>query len=188
METENIEQTADFSQDTENNYWGEYRPELLSRRGEYFAWFTTLLVLAGYLLLILLDKPAPKLLLTLFSILMLFSLAISLGNWMDRRSYIKVTPEKIIFENGLRHVEKRWGEIRKVEVHPSKWGAQIRVFFSDAHFAFRTLGVVTVRESEKGRMGYPNGDKILRILLEKGNLKELATDDAGKYYVRKDVS
>jgi hypothetical protein len=175
----------DLRLEVDNNMWREYRPEILSRRGEFFAWFITFLVLAAWLFLIFINKPAPISLLTLFSILLLIALFISLGNWMDRKSYIRISPKGIVFENGLRHVEKRWDEINKIEVHPSKWGAKVRVLCSDAHFSFRTLGVVTVGDEEKGRMGYQNGDKILHMMIEETGLTEIKSDNEGKYYIRK---
>lgn len=165
--------------------WKEYRPEIISRRGEFSAWFIAFLVLASWLFLSVINKPASKPLFMLFSIVLLVALFISLGNWMDRRSYIKINSSGIIFENGLRHVKKAWDEIVKVEVHPSRWGKKVRVLCSDAHFSFRTLGIVAIGDEEKGRIGYKNGDKILQIIIKEAGLIKIESDNDGEYYIQK---
>lgn len=163
---------------------GEFRPKLLSRRGEVTAWALTLLVVGGWLVLRLSGQrliPAVPFLAVFF---FLAALSISLGNWMDRRTVIQLEPEGIAFTNGLRRVHMLWEEIREVQVFPSRWGNKVRVIGERAYFSFRTLGEVTVQGEVKGQMGFPDGNQILERLVKAGNLKHIKRSTAGSYYAR----
>ena len=163
---------------------GEHRTELTTRRGELFAWITALLALAGWLILELAwQRTLPGVpFLTVF--LFLAALSISLGNWMDRRSRIRIQPDGIVFDNGLRHAELGWGEIDQVQVFDSQWGRKVRVLGDKAHFDFRTLGEVKVQGQVKGRLGFAQGEAILQLILERSGVKEIEHTGNGTYYAR----
>jgi hypothetical protein len=80
-----------------------YSPELLPRRGEFTAWALTIASTLGLYFLAGSD-PVP-LLAWFFVVFFAFSAAsISLGNWMDRRTFIHIGSDGLIFENGLRKI------------------------------------------------------------------------------------
>lgn len=163
---------------------GEFRPELLSRRGEFVAWGLTLVVVATWVIL-LLNGQGISIFVSLLAVLFLFSaLSISLGNWIDRRTVIRLNPEGIIFDNGLRHAALPWQEINKVQVFPTDWGKKVRVLGSQAHFEFRTLAEVKVQDEVKGRMGFAEGDQILQSMIQAAGLveKQGAAAQPGVYY------
>jgi len=162
----------------------EYRPERISRRGEFVAWATGILVAGAWLTLLLLHSEVPFAVPILAVLLLLSGMAISLGNWMDRRSLIRLEPEEIRFENGLRQVRVHYDEIPQLEVYPSEWGSKVRVWSPHGHFDFRTLGEVKLKGEIKGRLGYLDGEKILNHILEKADLKAVENCDSGYYYVR----
>ena len=169
--------------------WREFRPELLSRRGEWIGWGLTFLVGATWLVLYLAGTPVRSAVPVLAILLLLASLSISLGNWMDRRTLIRLKPEGVNFENGLRQVTLAWDEIRQVQVFPSSWGKKVRVIGKQAQFEFRTLGKVKLQGEVKGRMGFVEGSQILHTIIESGNLEEVQPtsgklSDARYYYAR----
>ena len=161
-----------------------YRPELLSRRGEFIAWGTSILVFLGWLILSLNGRQVPFAVPFLGITLVLAALAISLGNWMDRKTELRLDAGGVTYENGLRYAALKWNEINEISVFPSKWGKKVHVLGATAHFNFRTLGEVKVQDEVKGRMGFAEGDKILSIMLEQANLKEIAGPGPGFYYGR----
>jgi len=161
-----------------------FRPELLSRRGEFIAWGTSILVLLGWLILSLNGRQILSAVPFLGIILVLAALAISLGNWMDRKTELRLDAGGVTYENGLRHAALKWNEINEIRVFPSKWGKKVHVLGATAHFNFRTLGEVKVQDEVKGRMGFAEGDKILSVMLEQANLKEIAGPGPGCYYGR----
>ena len=161
-----------------------YRPELLSRRGEFIAWGTSILVFLGWLILSLNGRQVPFAVPFLGITLVLAALAISLGNWMDRKTELRLDAGGVTYENGLRYAALKWNEINEISVFPSKWGNKVHVLGAAAHFNFRTLGEVKVQDEVKGRMGFAEGDKILSIMLEQTNLKEIAGPGPGFYYGR----
>jgi hypothetical protein len=157
----------------------EYRPELIPRRGEFIAWVMTLIALSGWLILGVLGVQV-HLSLKVFGIFFTFAaLAISLGNWTDRRTRLRLEPEGVFFENGLRKVYLPWGEIRLVEVIPTSWGKKVRVVGDTNHFEFRTLGEVVLKGQIKGRLGFEQGDQILSQILEQAHLKVASRPEEG---------
>jgi len=162
----------------------EYRPERLPRRGEWIAWGFSLTTLAVWLILALLEKPVFVGFKLLAGTLLLASLAISLGNWMDRRTFLRIEPQGLHFENGLRKISLPWEEIRAVEVYPSNLGDKVRVLGSQSSFNFRTLGEVRLRGDLKGRMGFSDGEQILRQVLRMAHLKEVRQSGEVYYYSR----
>jgi hypothetical protein len=161
-----------------------FHPELLSRRGEFIAWGTSLIVFLGWLIISLKGRRVPFAVPFLGIILVLAALAVSLGNWMDRKTELRVDTDGVNYENGLRYAALKWNEINEIRVFPSKWGKKIHVLGATAHFNFRTLGEVKVQDEVKGRMGFAEGDKILSLMLEQANLKEIAGPGPGCYYGR----
>ncbi len=116
--------------------------------------------------------------------LVLAALSISLGNWVDRHTYIRLEDGGITFHNGLRHVHFTWEEIQRVEVSPSQWGKKVHLLGKEAHFQFRTLGEVEALGKNLGRMGFEKGEWILEHILENSNLEAKHQQEDGYYYVR----
>jgi len=162
----------------------EFAPEQLSRRGEMVSWGLALLTLAAWLVLSINAKPVFLGLKALAILLALIGLLISLGNWMDRQTRLRIDPGGIFFKNGLRSVSMRWEEIQRVEVFPSAWGSKVRVLAEQAHFDFRMLGEVTMQGEVKGRMGFADGELILHHICKQANLKQTQGPGNSYYYLR----
>ncbi|MEJ2353781.1 MAG: hypothetical protein P8Y03_28720, partial [Anaerolineales bacterium] len=160
-----------------------FRPELIPRRGEVIAWVSMLLLLVGWFVLRQTHQVNPAI--PIFAIfLLLAASSISLGNWVDRHTYIRLEHQGITFHNGLRHVQLRWDQVERVEVLPSNWGDNIEVFSDSAHFKFRTLHVVNAQGKNLGRMGFEQGEQILQHILEQSGLQASHRQDSGYYYAR----
>jgi hypothetical protein len=162
----------------------EFHPELISRRGELIAWVTALMALSAWGILLLAGAVVHPALKFLAIFLLLSALSISLGNWMDRHTLLRIESDGVRFENGLRHAFLHWNEIQQVQVYPSNWGKKVRVLGSQAHFDFRTLGEVTVQGDVKGRMGFADGEAILRKIVQEAGLKQIDRPGNGEYYAR----
>ena len=161
----------------------EFRPEPLSRKGEVTAWVLALLVGSAWLVLFLTRNPVFAGLPILEGFLLLAGLGISLSNWMDRHTILRLLPSGVIFDNGLRHAELNWNQIRQVQVFPSNWGKKVRVIGENSHFDFRTLGEVKVHGNVKGRMGFAHGQMILKRIIEAADLKRVESSDSGENFV-----
>jgi hypothetical protein len=118
-------------------------------------------------------------------VLMLAALSISLSNWVDRQTVMRLNVNWIEFHSGLRHVRLLWSEIRQVRVSPSRWGDKVQVIGERVHFSFRTLGEVWFRDELKGRMGFERGDEILHEIIVSSGLKKVSEQDGeGSYFAR----
>lgn len=166
----------------------EFRPELLPRRGEVIAWASALSVGGTWLLLAGRGQEVSPAVPILAIPLFLIALGISLSNWMDRQTVIQLAEDSVTFSNGLRHAHLKWAEIQQVQVLPAPWGRRVQVTGDQAHFSFRTLGLVKMRAEVRGRTGFAAGEQILQEIIAKGRLQEVerltAWQPAGRYYVR----
>lgn len=167
----------------------EFRPELISRRGELIAWGSALLVGGAWFVL---GKSAghASLLVPLLAIpLLIAAFSISLGNWMDRHTVLRLDAEGVRFSNGLRHVRLKWDQIQQVRVLPAPWGKKVQVFGEQVYFGFYTLGEVKAQGRVLGRTGIAEGEFALQRILESAHLHEVHTlspdqEQEGYYYVR----
>jgi hypothetical protein len=162
----------------------EYRPLLIPRRGEMIAWVSTILVVVIAVVLSL-QNEAVGWLLWLLGVLLLFSaLLISLSNWVDRRTIIRIQPDGIEYQNGLRHISLGWEQVQGLRVQPNQWGKRVQVIGDGTSFTFRTLGEVRMRGKLQGRMGFAQGDEILRQVVSNSGLRVTGREDGERYYSR----
>jgi hypothetical protein len=162
----------------------EFRPEVISRRGEVTMWALAILSLAA---LVLLRSRAADVSLwyTVFVALMLLSAAgTSLGNWMDRKTLLILRPEGLDFRNGLRDVSFSCDEIQEAQVFPSRWGKQVHVVAANGHFSFRTKSELTHKGEIRAKMGFAQGEYILEQILKQSGLHETDHTEKGRYYAR----
>ena len=151
----------------------EFRPELISRRGELIAWGSTLLVGGAWFVLRNSAGRASLLVPLLFIPLLLAALSISLGNWMDRHTVLRLDPEGVGFSNGLRNVQLKWDQIQQVRVLPAAWGKKVQVFGGQSYFGFFTLGEVKAQGRVLGRTGIAEGEFALQRILESAQLHKI---------------
>ena len=162
---------------------GEFRPVLISRRGEWTAWVLAFVASIGMWFL---NRSGyiPSWTWIFWSFLLFSGISISLGNWLDRNTIIKVGADGVSFENGLRRVRLHWHEIQKVAVLPSRWGKAVQVIGERSHFSFKTLGEVQFQGEVRGRTGFTDGQAILEIILHKTGLELVEESNNAYYYAR----
>lgn len=161
----------------------EFRPELISRRGEWTAWVLALAASVGIWLLSR-SGYIPVWAWIFWAFLLFSGVSISLGNWLDRNSAIWLEADGIRFENGLRRVQLSWLEIQKVAVLPARWGKSVQVIGEKAHFGFKTLGEVQFQGEVRGQMGFADGQKILSVILRETGLVLVEESNNAYYYAR----
>jgi hypothetical protein len=161
----------------------EFRPALLSRRGEWTAW---VLVFAASVGLWFLNRGGYIPLWSWFfwGFLLFSAASISLGNWLDRNTVICMEADGIRFENGLRRVRLRWLEVQKVAVLPARWGKAVQVIGEKSHFGFKTLGEVKFQGEVSGRTGFPQGQAILNTIVRQAGLVLVEESNNAYYYAR----
>jgi len=161
----------------------EFRPELLSRRGEWTAWA---LVLAASVGMWLLKQSAyiPLWAWIFWAFLLFSGVSISLGNWLDRNTVIWLKVDGIRYENGLRQVWLGWREVQKVAVLPARWGKSVQVVGEKSHFDFKTLGEIQFQGEMRGRVGFAEGEAILDAILRETGLILVEESKDAYYYAR----
>jgi hypothetical protein len=160
-----------------------YIPERLPRRGEFSAWALTIVTAFGFYVL---SRPvAIPFLAWFFIAVFTFSAAsISLGNWMDRHTFIRIEPDGVVFENGLRKTHLPWDAIQEVRTSPSRWGTSVHVIGERAHFSFFTLGEMQFRGRVRARTGFAEGKLILDQIIRAAGLTNMLQDGQSTVYSR----
>jgi hypothetical protein len=162
----------------------EFRPELLSRRGEIFAWIAALIANIAWGIYLFSGMQAFFLVPLLAILLVISALMISLSNWMDRRTVLRLNNDGVSFDNGLRRVTFTWNEIQNIEVFHSHLGDKVRVQGEKVFFDFRTLSEIKLRGEIKGRLGFSQGELILNTIVEKAELQRVEKSGDSYYYAR----
>jgi hypothetical protein len=162
----------------------EFHPELLSRRGELTAWSLAFVMGLAWLVYSRSGQKGLPVFLILEAFLLFSALSISLGNWMDRHTVIRLGTGGIEFENGLRKSSLKWEEVERIQVFPSAWGKKLQIIGGGSRFSFRTLGEVKYLGESRGRLGFAEGELILQRILESTHLGEMKKSNSGYYYAR----
>jgi len=160
-----------------------YTPELLPRRGEFSAWALTIVTAYGFYVLSQ-PIPIPFLAWGFIAVFAFSAFSISLGNWMDRHTFIRIEPDEIIFENGLRKTHLAWNAILEVRTTPGRWGTSVHVVGEHAHFSFFTLGEMEFRGRIRARTGFSEGKLILDQIIRAAGLTNMLQDGQVNIYSR----
>jgi hypothetical protein len=160
-----------------------YKPELQPRRSEFVAWGLALSSLLG-LLFLNLGGIIFFWAIVFVGFLFFAGLSISLGNWMDRRTQIKIDDTGVAFQNGLRNVELTWLSVSEVTTSPSRWGEKVQVVGQKQHFEFNTLGEVTFQQQVQGRVGFQQGKEIRDEIIQKSGLTSVVKKGESYSYSR----
>ncbi len=164
----------------------EFRPVLMARRGEIVSWLVWLAVTLAWIALSRLGS-VPLFVPLFWGVLTLMAAGASLGNWMDRRTVLRLDEHRVFFYNGLRTVDLPWSAVQRMEVLPSRWGRVVHVWGDDAHFRMRTLADIQAVGSAtvSTQVGFPDADAIITQIQRRANLqvcKQLS--DGHSYYER----
>jgi hypothetical protein len=162
----------------------EFRPESISRRGEWMTWVLTVISLAA-LAFLHTQTAQVSIWYYIFVLFMLFTAAsISLSNWMDRNTVLTLKPDGIDFRNGLRNVSLQWDQLSEVRVFPSRFGKQVYIQGEFSHFNFRTLSVLERKGEVRNQMGFAQGEHIIQQILTASRLEQVDQSGKGNYYAR----
>ena len=161
----------------------EFHPDLLSRRGEWTAWTLTLAASVG---MVFRQQTGyiPFWAWIFWGFLLFSGVSISLGNWMDRRTVVRLDSEGVYFENGLRKIRLEWPQIKKVAMLPARIGNTVRVIGGQAHFEFKAGGVVQFQGEVRGRTGFSDGQDILSRIVREAGLQLVEQSKDAYYYER----
>ncbi len=163
----------------------EFHPAVMSRQGEAATWGLWGAVTLAWIWLSRAGEVSPFIPL-FWAVLTVIALGTSLGNWMDRRTVLRLEEKGVFFANGLRTVSMPWEDVQRIEVLPSRWGEVVHVWGQDAHFRMRTLAEVhALGKDLSARVGFPDGMRIVQEMCQRSGLRMHRQTDGGRvYYAR----
>jgi hypothetical protein len=163
----------------------EYRPELLPRSGETIAWALLLLTSLNLIVLKRWMNEIPAAAWLVWALLLFFAVSISLNNWVERHTRLRLDESGITFENGLRSVRLTWPEVQGVSRFPARWGQTVQVLGQKTGFVFHTLGEVYLQGRLRGKTGFAEGEKILEEIVVMSRLDKMTESNGVVYYSRR---
>ncbi len=155
----------------------------MPRKGEYTAWALTIVAALG-LYFLSQREPLPYWAWFFVALMAFSAVSISLGNWMDRKTFIRLEAGGVVFENGLRKTRLDWVAIKEVRTAPARWGVSVQVLGERAHFAFSTLGVMKFQGEVRGRTGFAEGQHILDEIIRSAGLTSMSQNGQFSVYSR----
>jgi hypothetical protein len=165
-----------------------YRPDLLSRRNEVIAWGLFALALLGGLIstwyVQSVGGELPTWVYAGVGVVFVVAAGFSLGNWMDRRTVLKLADEGLEFSNGLRHVKVGWRDVSSLEVKRSPMGDAVRVTGPRSRFSFTVSGGMRFGGKRRSRFGFSNGEEIIKEIVKRSGLSLTGQNASGYYYAR----
>jgi hypothetical protein len=163
----------------------EFKPLLTPRRSELTAWGLT--VLMSLVVIFAPLKGLGKSGGMIFLVFLGFSaVMMSVGNWVERNTYLRIEDDRVTYYNGAKEVSLGWEEITRVEVLSSRFGDRIIVSSESAGFRYQSLGNINMNGKISGRVGFEHGEQILEMILEQSGLAraERRQTDRSYYYSR----
>jgi hypothetical protein len=161
-----------------------FRPETSSRQGERNAWILTGIALIAEWVTFWRTATFSGWITLLFFFLLLSAIAISFSAWVDRKTILILETGGVKFRNGLRVVQLTWEQIEKVRVIADRWGDRVYVVGTKDTFSFRILSEVELRGKVGGKMGFPEGDTILKEIIHASGLCLTDNKEQDRYYAR----
>lgn len=149
---------------TFTNRQERYVPAPPNRRGEALAWLCALGIGIAGLVLTGRYGAAPCLTWQLLGIFILAGGAISLGNWLDSRTHVELSPQGIAYQSPLRRLNVRWEEVQAISAIPLRRGWRLLVESSGGRFALRTICRLSLGPVESQPIGFPEGERIASLI------------------------
>ena len=162
-----------------------YFPERTPRRGELIAWVLAVVLGVTWVILWLNDGLIAGAALVLAIFILISALVISLNNWMERNTSIRLSEQGVAFRNGLRDVSIPWPEVESVRVLPGTGKSKrVQVIGNRVHFEFRTLSVMKYKGEVQARTGFTNGEAIQETIIARARLQPQNPGEMIVYYAR----
>jgi hypothetical protein len=162
----------------------EFKPVISGRRSEIYGWLLVVLMGGAWWTMGRQGISYAGFILLFFFVFLILAAGTSLANWMERRTLLRLTPDHIHFENGLRNVTLSWDEIREVQVLPTRRGQSVEIVGRNRHFHFQIARDVEVLGTVLGRVGFADGKQILAEILSHTELQKIERSQPGRYYTR----
>jgi hypothetical protein len=155
-----------------------FHPARPNRRGEVFAWLSSIGMAAVILIAAYRAGGLRFLPLMLFLVFFTAGVMISFGNLMDANTWVSTSPVGIQYHSPLRHVRLNWHEVQQLSARPLGRGWRITVVGDGGYFRFRT-GVLLQRDSDRQfSFGFPEGERLVGLILGGAALSAIRKEEA----------
>lgn len=162
----------------------EYRPLLLTRRSELVSWIITGITLFGWLYFRQNIPALTNLMLVFFALALFTALGSSYGNWMDRSTVLRVSPDGLAYRNGLQNIQMPWQDIQEMHLLESRLGRKVHLIGSRRQFSFRMMSELQAFGRQREQTGFAKGEEIVDAILQFSGLSLKNDSGSGKYYAR----
>jgi hypothetical protein len=163
-----------------------YKPVMNSRRSEVLAWIFSICIV-----LVLFVLPSSGFFRIAGFVLATFftfsAIVMSLGNWVSRKTELRMYDEFLWLDNGIRVTTIRWEDIDCLEVFPGRFNDKIIVNSDSSNRLSFDVIKANVESGEAINIaGFKERDIILEMIIKSSGLNEKRKDGQQGYYYSKD--
>ncbi len=161
----------------------DFQPLLAPRVNELTFWLVAVVFLLVGFFLRSIEMPGSFFAILLGILALLQAIGLSVSNWMDRKTVLRLRPEGIMYQNGLQHIDLSWEQIQGVEVVRTRWNSR-RVFVlgNNRKFHFQTLARLMYNNQKVLKYGFEQGDYILAMILKNCEFEMTTQPNPDSYY------
>jgi hypothetical protein len=156
-----------------------FSPAAVDRRGEGVGWLLTAGLAAGLAVIFWRSGGVPWLGLVLLVILIGLSSLVSLGNWLESNTTIRLDVAGIEERQPLHSVALRWDEILELWAWPASRGWRILVRGTGGQILFRTGERLVSARGPELRLGFPQGEQLAARVRNAAQLAAPQPQEAG---------
>lgn len=162
-----------------------YKPIINSRRSELMAWiFSISLIVIQFAQPVTGFFKVGGILLAIF--FLLSAIIISLGNWTNRKTVLRIREVGIDLDNGIKMITFKWQDIIRIEVFTGRFNDKISLITESGRMNFDIAVSDDNKSATSQRFGFQEGDEILKILLDRSKVSQQKVDAEGYVYYSKE--
>ena len=156
-----------------------YRPAPVDRRGERVGWLLSLALAGGLLLLQRFSGGIAWLGLVFLALLVALAALVSIGNWLEAGTSIRIDAQAIEERTPLRSVRLGWGEVDEMWTWPASRGWRILLRGTGGQILFRTGERMSFPRGAELRLGFPEGEQMAGVVRRAARLSAPLRQDDG---------
>lgn len=141
-----------------------FLPQQSSRKGELIAWGSAILIALALIIYYVRIREIQFLTLGMFLFFLASGFLISFGIWMDARTSVKISFDRLHYKSPLRDVNLSWDDLYSLRASNAGQVWKITVTGSEGYFSFRVFDGAIPETNPRGFLVLPEGDRLVRLI------------------------
>jgi len=141
-----------------------FQPAKPNRRGELLAWACCLTLAVTAAVQARVTEGFPYTAVALLAFFFLAGATTSFGNWLERQTSVRLTPDGVTYSSPIRNLSLGWEKIETLTALPAGQGWRLVVQGAGRLFQFRTPVPPVEGGREAVPIGFPDGERMAGLI------------------------